>query len=215
MGRRRLERNCAVIAERLFIPAWPASPDWDLFQSLHAVLEAGSFSAAARLRRPDPADAGPTHRPAGAAAGRAAVPAQPARPAAHRPGAGAAARTWTTWPRPPAPPARDASGAADRRRGRRPGRRQRRWSASRCCPRILTRFREAHPGIDMELMLSNKNDDLTAPRRRHRRAHGPPDPERLVAKKVGDVKLGFYATPEYVARKGDADRPGRAGDRTR
>ncbi|MBU2154084.1 MAG: LysR family transcriptional regulator, partial [Alphaproteobacteria bacterium] len=25
--------------------------DWDLLQSLHAVLEAGSFSAAARLRR--------------------------------------------------------------------------------------------------------------------------------------------------------------------
>src|SRR6185369_1215431 len=28
-----------------------SSPDWDLLQSLHAVLEAGSFSAAARLRR--------------------------------------------------------------------------------------------------------------------------------------------------------------------
>src|SRR3989344_7407578 len=29
----------------------PNTPDWDLMQSLHAVLEAGSFSAAARLRR--------------------------------------------------------------------------------------------------------------------------------------------------------------------
>src|SRR5690242_230786 len=29
----------------------PGKLDWDLLQSLHAVLEAGSFSAAARLRR--------------------------------------------------------------------------------------------------------------------------------------------------------------------
>src|SRR5829696_3690687 len=29
----------------------PSTPDWDLLQSLHAVLEAGSFSAAARIRR--------------------------------------------------------------------------------------------------------------------------------------------------------------------
>src|ERR1700741_1308711 len=29
----------------------PGALDWDLLQSLHAVLEAGSFSAAARIRR--------------------------------------------------------------------------------------------------------------------------------------------------------------------
>ena len=29
----------------------PNTPDWDLLQSLHAVLEAGSFSAAAKIRR--------------------------------------------------------------------------------------------------------------------------------------------------------------------
>ena len=28
----------------------PDTPDWDLLQSLHAVLEAGSFSAAAKIR---------------------------------------------------------------------------------------------------------------------------------------------------------------------
>jgi len=69
-------------------------------------------------------------------------------------------------------------------------------------PGILARFRDAHPGIDVELVLSNKNEDLTRRDADVAVRMVRPTQNSLVAKKVGDVKLGFHATPDYVARKG-------------
>jgi DNA-binding transcriptional LysR family regulator len=69
-------------------------------------------------------------------------------------------------------------------------------------PSMLARFRDSHPGIDVELVLSNRNEDLTRRDADVAVRMVRPTQNSLVAKKVGDVKLGFHATADYVARKG-------------
>lgn len=176
------------------------SLDWDLLQSLHAVLQAGSFSAAARLRRLTQPTLGRhidqlerqlgaplfLRSPRGLQPTDLALAFQP-----HLADMAAAAET----------AARDAVGIASGEGG------VVRVAASEVVgvevlPAILARFRHAHPGIDVELTLSNKLEDLT--RRdadvavRMRR----PSQNSLVAKKAGELELGFYASPDYVVRHG-------------
>ena len=176
------------------------SLDWDLLQSLHAVLEAGSFSAAARLRRLTQPTLGrhidQLERQLGAPlflrSPRGLQPTDLAlafRP--HLTDMAAAAQT----------AARDASGVASGEGG------VVRVAASEIVgievlPAVLTTFREAHPGIDVELTLSNKNEDLTRRDADVAVRMSRPTQNSLVAKKVGEIALGFHATPEYVARKG-------------
>ena len=176
------------------------SLDWDLLQSLHAVLEAGSFSAAARLRKLTQPTLGRhidqlerqlgaplfLRSPRGLQPTDLALAFQP-----HLADMAAAASAAD----------RDATGVASGEGG------VVRLAASEIVgievlPQILTGFREAHPGIDVELTLSNKLEDLTRRDADVAVRMSRPTQNSLVAKKIGDLKLGFYATPDYLARKG-------------
>ena len=178
----------------------PETPDWDLLQSLHAVLEAGSFSAAAKIRRLTQPTLGRhidqlerqlgaplfLRSPRGLQPTDLATAFQP-----HLADMAAAASAAD----------RDATGVASGEGG------VVRLAASEIVgievlPEILTGFREAHPGIDVELTLSNKLEDLTRRDADVAVRMSRPTQNSLVAKKIGDLKLGFYATPDYVARRG-------------
>ena len=178
----------------------PGPNDWDLFQSLHAVLEAGTLSAAARLRGLTQPTLG-RHietleqllgSPLFLRSPRGLQPTDLARelkPHLHDMAAAASAAV------------RDASGAANSLTG------SIRITASELVgaevlPPILTEFREAHPGIVIELMMSNIVDDLSRREADIAVRMAPPTQNALVAKKVGEVELGFYATGRYLERHG-------------
>lgn len=178
----------------------PGHLDWDLLQSLHAVLEAGSFSAAARLRNLTQPTLGrhidQLERQLGAPlflrSPRGLQPTDLAlafRP--HLADMHAAAQAAE----------RDSTGVASGEGG------VVRVAASdvigiEVLPGILARFRDAHPGIDVELVLSNKNEDLTRRDADVAVRMSRPTQNSLVARKVGELSLGFHATPEYLARRG-------------
>lgn len=174
--------------------------DWDLFQSLHAVLEAGSFSGAAKLRGLTQPTLGRhidtleqrlgsplfLRSPRGIQPTDLALELKP-----HLTEMSAAASAAI----------RDASGAADSVTG----------SVRITCadmvgaevlPPILTEFREKNPGIAIELMLSNYMDDLLRREADIAVRMQPPTQSALVARKVGEVSMGFYAHPDYIARHG-------------
>lgn len=178
----------------------PETPDWDLLQSLHAVLEAGSFSAAAKIRRLTQPTLGRhidqlerqlgaplfLRSPRGLQPTDLALAFQP-----HLADMYAAASA----------AGRDAAGIASGEGG------VVRLAASEIVgievlPGILAGFHDAHPGIDVELTLSNKLEDLTRRDADVAVRMSRPTQNSLVAKKIGDLTLGFYATADYVARKG-------------
>jgi DNA-binding transcriptional LysR family regulator len=178
----------------------PGPNDWDLFQSLHAVLEAGTLSAAARLRGLTQPTLG-RHietleqrlgSPLFLRSPRGLQPTDLAlelKPHLHDMAAAASAAV------------RDASGAADSLVG------SIRITASEIVgaevlPPMLTSFREAHPGIVIELMMSNVVDDLSRREADIAVRMAPPTQSALVAKKVGEVELGFFATAKYLQRHG-------------
>jgi DNA-binding transcriptional LysR family regulator len=181
----------------------PGPNDWDLFQSLHAVLEAGTLSAAARLRGLTQPTLG-RHietleqrlgSPLFLRSPRGLQPTDLAlelKPHLHDMAAAASAAV------------RDASGAADSLAG------SIRITASEIVgaevlPPLLADFRRQHGGIIIELMMSNIVDDLSRREADIAVRMAPPTQSALVAKKVGEVQLGFYATPDYLERCG---RPG-------
>jgi DNA-binding transcriptional LysR family regulator len=178
----------------------PSANDWDLFQSLHAVLEAGSLSAAARFRGLTQPTLG-RHietleqrlgSPLFLRSPRGLQPTDLAlelKPHLHDMAAAAGAAV------------RDASGLANSLGG------SIRVTASEIVgvevlPPILTAFREAHPGVIIEMMLSNVLDDLSRREADIAVRMAPPTQNALVARKVGEVELGFYAHPDYIARHG-------------
>lgn len=178
----------------------PDTPDWDLLQSLHAVLEAGSFSAAAKIRRLTQPTLGrhidQLERQLGAPLFlRSPRGLQPTDLATsflpHLADMYAAASA----------AGRDATGVASGEGG------VVRLAASEIVgievlPEILAGFHDAHPGIDVELTLSNKLEDLTRRDADVAVRMSRPTQNSLVAKKVGDLSLGFYATADYITRKG-------------
>jgi len=149
-----------------------SDPAWDLFQSLHAVMQAGSFSGAARARgltQPALAQSLKPHLEEMAAAAASAL--------------------------------RDASSVSDAKGG------VVRLAASdimgaEVLPQILAGFAEAHPDIQIELVLSNKTEDLSRRDADIAVRMVRPTQGSLVARKVGTTSIGFYATPEYIARRG-------------
>lgn len=178
----------------------PGPNDWDLFQSLHAVLEAGTLSAAAKLRGLTQPTLG-RHietleqrlgSPLFLRSPRGLQPTDLAlelKPHLHDMSAAASAAV------------RDASGAADSLLG------SIRITASEIIgaevlPPMLTSFRNQHPGVVIEMMLSNINDDLSRREADIAVRMTPPSQSSLVAKKVGEVTLGFYATADYLERHG-------------
>ena len=180
----------------------PGPNDWDLFQSLHAVLEAGTLSAAAKLRGLTQPTLG-RHietlekrlgSPLFLRSPRGLQPTDLAlelRPHLQEMAAAAAASAAV----------RDASGAADSLVG------SIRITASEILgaevlPPILTEFREQHPGTVIEMRVSNTVDDLSRREADIAVRMAPPTQNALVAKKVGEVELGFYAAPHYLERHG-------------
>ena len=67
---------------------------------------------------------------------------------------------------------------------------------------LLPAFRERHPGITLEVHVSNRNVDFTAePFDLAIRARTPPD-SGLIARKLMDARLVVAATPAYLERAG-------------
>jgi DNA-binding transcriptional LysR family regulator len=173
-----------------------ANADWDLFQSLHAVLLAGSLSAAAKSRGLTQPTLGrhiealeqKLGAPLFLRSPRGLTPTDLAHqlvPHLAEMNAAAAAAM------------RDASGAADSLKG------AIRITASQIMgaevlPPILGRFRREHPEIDLELVLSNKTEDLSRRDADIAVRMMRPTQGALLARKVGAIGIGFYASPDYV-----------------
>ena len=69
-------------------------------------------------------------------------------------------------------------------------------------PPLIARLRESHPQITIELVLSNRVQDLL-----HREADiavrmKTPVQEQLIARRVGRIELGLHASTSYLARHG-------------
>ncbi len=177
-----------------------SDPAWDLFQSLHAVLQAGSFSAAARLRGLTQPTLG-RHiesleqnlgAPLFVRSPRGLTPtdlAESIRPHLEEMASASAAAL------------RDASGASDSSKG------VVRVAASdimgvEVLPQILAGFQEKHPDITIELVLSNKAEDLSRRDADIAVRMVRPTQGSLLARRVGATGIGFYATPGYIERRG-------------
>jgi len=176
-----------------------ASTDWDLFQTLHSVLEAGSLSAAARAR-------GLTQPTLGRHIDE--LERRLGSPLFLRSPRGLIATDLANELRPhledmssaAAAALRDASGA-DGVGG------VVRVTASEimgveALPPILTEFRIANPQIDVELVLSNRNEDLSRRDADIAVRMARPTQNTLVARRVGELPFGFYATAAYLERSG-------------
>lgn len=176
------------------------SATWDLYQTLHAVLEAGSLSAAARLRGLTQPTLGRhidelEQKLGGPLFLRSPRGLQPTELAlelrGHLADMAAAAEA----------AARDASGAATSESG------VVRVTASDMVghlvlPPILASFRAKNPLIDIELTLSNENADLSRRDADIAVRMARPTQNALVARKLGSVGFGFYATPAYIEKHG-------------
>ncbi|VVD61991.1 LysR family transcriptional regulator [Pandoraea anhela] len=69
-------------------------------------------------------------------------------------------------------------------------------------PPILTALRRAHPGLVLELVPTNRIQDLL-----HREVDiavrmAPPQQDALIARRVGTVDVGLHARDDYLARHG-------------
>jgi DNA-binding transcriptional LysR family regulator len=179
-------------------------PTWDFYRSFLAVLDGGSLSAAARELRLTQPTIGRhiaslediigvplfTRSPHGLVATEAA---HELGPYARAMAANAQALL------------RTASGGGDDLRG------AIRITASEVVgaevlPPILTELREAHPALVVELVLSNRNEDLLRRDADIAVRMVRPTQGALVAKRVGEVSLGFYAHRTYLARHGTPGR---------
>jgi DNA-binding transcriptional LysR family regulator len=69
-------------------------------------------------------------------------------------------------------------------------------------PPILARFREKHPRIVVELMLSNRSEDLLQREADIAVRMIRPTQTALLAKKVGEISLGLHAHQNYVQAHG-------------
>ena len=174
--------------------------DWDLFQSLHAVLDTGSLSAAARQRGLTQPTLGRhietleqrlgaslfTRSPRGLQPTELALSLRD-HLAEMSAAAGAAVR--------------DASGAADGIAG------AVRITASEIMgvevlPAMMAAFRHKHPEVEIELALSNRPQDLLRRDADIAVRMMRPTQNALLARKIGMVGLGFYAAPDYIERCG-------------
>lgn len=177
-----------------------AAADWDLFQSLHAVLQAGSFSGAARARGLTQPTLGRhiealEQKLGGALFLRSPRGLQPTELAlALAPHLDDMAATVGA-------ALRDATGPADGSTG------CVRLTASEVLavevlPPILNDFMEAHPEIEVELVVSNELEDLLRREADIAIRMARPTQSALVARRIGAIHFGFYATKGYVQRRG-------------
>ena len=176
-------------------------PDWNLYRSFLAVIDGGSLSAAARelgLAQPTVArhiealeaalGGGPLFTRSGAGL-RPTAGAHAIAPIARAMASSAEAL------------ARLAAGDAEEERG------VVRVTASQVVgvevlPAILHDFHEAHPGIAIELALSNAMEDLLRRDADIAVRMSQPTQEALLARKVGVARIAFFAHRRYIERHG-------------
>lgn len=175
-------------------------PDWDLYRSLLAVLDRGSLSAAARLLGLSQPTLGHHIAALETALGaplftrspKGLVPTETVlalRPHAEAMASAAAALR------------RTASGGADAPSG------TVRITASEMVgtvilPAMIADLRWAHPGIAIELSLSDRSEDLLRQEADIAIRMTRPLQGSLLARKIGEIGLGFHASPAYLAREG-------------
>jgi DNA-binding transcriptional LysR family regulator len=175
-------------------------PSWDLYRSFLSVVGEGSLSGAARALALTQPTVGRhiealeallgvplfTRSPQGLSPSAAALDLLP-----HAQAMQAAAQTLL----------RAASGEAKAEHG------TVRLTASEVIgaevlPAILADFREAHPGIVIELVLSNRAEDLLRREADIAVRMIRPTQAALVARRLGAVEIGFYAARRYAERHG-------------
>ncbi len=69
-------------------------------------------------------------------------------------------------------------------------------------PGILASFREAHPRIDIEVLLSNRVENLLRRDADIAVRMARPEQDALIAKKIGEIPVLLYAHRRYVERHG-------------
>jgi DNA-binding transcriptional LysR family regulator len=74
--------------------------------------------------------------------------------------------------------------------------------ANHWCTPLLRELQRAHPGIDIEIDVRNRNANLVQREADIGIRLGRPRQADLVARRVADVALGLYASADYVARCG-------------
>jgi DNA-binding transcriptional LysR family regulator len=176
------------------------APSWDLYRSFVAVLREGSLSAAARalgltqptLGRQVAALEAALGLPLFTRSQHGLMPTEAAlelRPYAEALQASADALR------------RAASGGGSEIRG------AVRVTASEVIgaevlPPILARLREAHPALTIELVLSNRQQDLLRRDADIAVRMVRPAQDALVARRIGEIELGLYGHISYVERHG-------------
>ncbi len=178
-------------------------PNWDLYRSFLAVLRSGSLSGAAR----ELGLAQPTlgrHIDALESAVGVALFVRSQHgflPTAHatqlRPYAESLAATASAFLRAASSPEDQARGTV-------------RITASEIVgcellPPILARLQERHPGLQIELSLSNQTEDLLRRDADIAVRMLRPSQEALVARRIGSLKVCLHAHRDYLARRGTPD----------
>jgi DNA-binding transcriptional LysR family regulator len=177
------------------------TPDWDHYRSFLAVLRAGSLSGAARSLGVAQPSVGRHIEALEAALGsklftRSPGGLQPTETAAalrpHAEAMAAAAEALV----------RTASGEADALRG------TVRITASEIMgaevlPPILTEFRESHPEVSIELVLSNEQEDVLRREADIAVRMARPTQGALFGRRIGTVDVGLFAHRRYVQRHGE------------
>src|SRR6201993_4483590 len=69
-------------------------------------------------------------------------------------------------------------------------------------PGIVAAFQEQHPGVTIELALSNRVEDLLRRESDIAVRMVRPTQGALVARRIGEVELGLHAHPRYLKRRG-------------
>jgi DNA-binding transcriptional LysR family regulator len=180
-----------------------AQPDWDLYRSFLAVMTEGSLSAAARALNSTQPTIGRhvealeqalgeplfTRSASGLRPTETALALQP-----HAESMAAAAEALI----------RTASGEAGQVKG------VIRLTASdimaaEVLPPVLTRFHEAWPEVVIELLASNKVEDLLRRDADIAVRMARPTQEALLARRVGEVQIGLFAHRTYLEKHGTPD----------
>jgi DNA-binding transcriptional LysR family regulator len=69
-------------------------------------------------------------------------------------------------------------------------------------PAILARLREAHPQLTLELVVTNRMQDLLQREADIAVRMAPPRQAQLIARRIGALQVGLYAHRNYLARHG-------------
>jgi DNA-binding transcriptional LysR family regulator len=177
---------------------------WELYRSFLGVLREGSLSGAARALGITQPTAGRHVAALEKALGVVLFTRSQVGPAAHRSRAGAATHAEameSTAARCSARPPSQGEGVRGTVR----------ISASEVIgvevlPPIVARLREAHPALKVELVLTNRVQDLLRREADIAVRMVRPKQEQLVARRVGNIELGFHAHRDYLARHGTPRR---------